>query len=124
MEARRAWATQSPLTLPSSLSSRCKAFVRGQLLNHKRKAQLEDHLQGDQAEQRVVVALLDGSEEAHNEQHRSGAAHNVHSPRQKGVGDGAIQPQRCDAFSLPCSADELLQALRPTNRNNGGSGAK
>jgi hypothetical protein len=35
-------------------------LVRGQLLNDKREAQFEDHLQRDQAEQRVVVALLDG----------------------------------------------------------------
>ena len=64
--------------------------MRGQLLNHKRETQFEDHLQRDQAKQSVVVTLLDGAEEAHNQQHSPGATRDVHHPRQESVGNRTI----------------------------------
>jgi hypothetical protein len=41
-------------------------------------------------EQSVVVTLLDGAEEAHNQQHSPGATRDVHHPRQESVGNRTI----------------------------------
>ena len=38
-------------------------FMRGELQDHEGESQLENHLQGHETQQRVVVALLDWSEE-------------------------------------------------------------
>ena len=40
-----------------------RGFMRGQLQDHEGESQFENHLQGHEAQQRVVVALLDWSKE-------------------------------------------------------------
>ena len=81
------------------LQLQVNALMGRELLNDKRKAQLEDHLQRNQAEEGVVVTLLDGVEKSHDEQYRARTAENIDEPRQKGIRDRAVHAQSLEARS-------------------------
>src|SRR5258708_2322989 len=85
-----------------------RAFVRGHLQDYKGEAQLEDDLQRHQAEQRVVVALLDRRKKPKDQQHRASAAQNLNAARQNCERNRAIKPQ---------NMLQPLDPLRPARRS-------
>ncbi len=77
-----------------SMNGEMSALMRRHLQDYKRETQFKDHLQRHQAEQRVVVALLDRRKEPNDQQDRSGAAQNLNATRQNREGNRAIQSEK------------------------------
>jgi hypothetical protein len=78
-------------------------FMRGELQDHEGKSEFENHLQGHEAEQRVVVALLDRSKETDDQQNRASAPEDLEDAGHYGVGDGAVQAGTPPQASQPAA---------------------